>query len=373
MPTTGKKISLYFHVPFCKKKCPYCHFYSIYHQEDLEKTYVKAIKKHVSIYKPVIKKNGIESIYFGGGTPSLLNIKTPRKILSELDFPKDMEITIEINPEDFSLKKIKAYKELNINRVSIGVQSFDERLLKLLKRRHSSLKAKEAIFAFYENGIENISIDLMYDIMTQNSASWEKTISEIKNLPITHISLYNLVFEKNTLFYKNKKKLTRLLPKEKESLSLLNTAAVRFEKLGFFRYEISAFAKKGYNSIHNTGYWTGRDFLGFGPSAFSYFNKKRFQNIPSLKKYFFALNNGLSPTGFEEKLKYPRDIHELLAINLRLIQGVDVHEFEKQFGAIPAETLKILKNSPLTTYKNNRIMLNKKGLLHYDTLAREII
>ncbi len=373
MPTTGKKISLYFHIPFCEKKCPYCHFYSIYHQKELEKQYLDAIKKHFNVYKSYIKKNSIESIYFGGGTPSLLNIRTLEEILALVGIQKDIEITIEVNPQDVSNEKIKAYKDLKINRVSIGVQSFDDKLLKILSRRHTSQKAKEVINVFFENGIKNISIDLMYDIMNQNLISWKKTLKELSSLPITHISLYNLTFEKNTLFYKNKEKLLKLIPKENQSLALLNMAVLEFEKLNFYRYEISAFAKKGYNSIHNTGYWTGREFLGFGPSAFSYFNKKRFQNICNLKLYVNALNNNTSAIGFEEELEYPHNINELLAINLRLINGVNIKEFEKEFGQIPSDSLQILKNSSFVNFENTTVKLNEKGLLFYDTLASELI
>lgn len=373
MQTTGKKLSLYFHIPFCKNKCPYCHFYSIYHNEELEKEYLKAIKRHFNTYKSLIQKNSITSIYFGGGTPSLLQINTIEEILNLIDISKETEITIEVNPEAVSLEKIKAYKELKINRVSIGVQSFDDDLLKILGRRHSSKKAKETINTFFENGIENISIDLMYDIMTQNLISWKKTIKVIENLPITHISLYNLTFEENSVFFRNKEKLSKQQPSEDESLSLLNYAAEEFERLKFHRYEISAFAKKGYNSIHNTGYWMARDFIGFGPSAFSYLNGKRFQNVCNLKTYIDSLQKDLSPISFEEQLIYPNNINELLAINLRLLEGVNIKEFEKKFGKIPIDRLEILKNSKFVSFKNNIVKLNEKGLLFYDTLASELI
>lgn len=373
MQTTGKKISLYFHIPFCKKKCPYCHFYSIYHTQENENSYVEAIKKHFEIYKKDIQERKVVSIYFGGGTPTLLSINSIKNILSLIDIQKDCEITIEVNPEDVTDEKITAYKDLKINRVSIGVQSFDDKLLKILNRRHTSKKAKEVIEKFYKSGIKNISIDLMYDIMNQTTSSWKKTLQEIKNIPIKHISLYNLTFEENTPFYKEKDKLQKLQPNEEKSLKLLNDAVLAFDKLNFKRYEISAFAKKGYESIHNSGYWSGREFLGFGPSAFSYFNKKRFQNVCSLKDYISLLNNDKSPISFQEELKYPDNVNELLAINLRLLKGINIKNFEKEFGKIPKSTLEILKKSPFVTFEKNKVKLNEKGLLFYDTLASEII
>ena len=225
----------------------------------------------------------------------------------------------------------------------------------------------------YKCGIENISIDLMYDIIGQDISSFQKTLDEVSFLDTSHISLYNLTFEKGTVFYRNRKKLEKDVPKETLSLELLNLATTTFEKLGFKRYEISAFAKKGFESFHNLGYWQGRDFLGFGPSAFSYFGEKRFQNVCNLQKYIEALDSKKTVVDFEEKLKYPQNINELLAIHLRIVNGVDILEFEKKIGSIPTKTLKILKNSEFIAFDKNHIRLNEKGLLFYDTLASELI
>ncbi|HEU63943.1 MAG: Oxygen-independent coproporphyrinogen-III oxidase-like protein YqeR [Candidatus Anoxychlamydiales bacterium] len=373
MAITGKNLSLYFHVPFCSSICPYCHFYKIFYKPEMGIKYLQAVKNHIDRVKSILKNSNIVSIYFGGGTPSLLEVEIVEKILKLINPPQKIEITIEINPEDYSIDKIKAYKQLGINRVSLGIQSFDDRLLKILKRKHSAKKAKDAILDIYRCGIENISIDLMYDILHQDLASFKKTIDEIKNLKITHISLYNLTFEKETLFYKNRKTLKKFVPDEKESLKLLNEAVLEFEKLGFKRYEISAFAKKGFESFHNVGYWKARSFLGFGPSAFSYFENKRFRNIKNFQKYVDALALKKTYINFEEFLKYPDNINELLAINLRLVDGIDILEFEKEIGKIPKKTIKILKNSEFINFHKNRIKLNKKGLLFYDTLASDII
>lgn len=373
MAITGRNLSLYFHVPFCKSKCPYCHFYSIFHKVDLEKNYVQAIQRHIKLTKPILNNSNIVSIYFGGGTPSLLEISSLEKILTSLNPPLDIEITIEINPEDYSKDKIKAYKQMGINRVSLGIQTFDDNLLKILKRRHDKKKAIDAILDIHKCGIKNISIDLMYDILHQDLLSFKNTINELKELKIKHISLYNLTFEKNTPFFKNKEKLMQFLPDEQQSLQMLNLAVKELEKLNFKRYEISAFAKKGFESFHNLGYWTSREFLGYGPSAFSYVENRRCRNICNLAKYQKALVSNQSYIDFEEKLKYPDNINELLAINLRLIEGVDIFEFEKKNGKIPKKSLTILKESEFLDFENNRVKLNKKGQLFYDTLASELI
>ncbi len=253
MAITGKDISLYFHIPFCSSICPYCHFYKIFYKPKLGYKYLQAIKNHIDIVRSILKNNNIVSIYFGGGTPSLLDTEILKKILTFINPPLNIEITIEVNPQDYSIDKIEKYKEMGINRISLGVQSFDDKLLKILKRRHSSEKAKKAISDIYKCGIENISIDIMYDILYQDLKSFKETIDEIKNLKITHISLYNLTFEKKTLFYKNKERLKNFIPNEEESLKLLNLAVLEFEKMGFKRYEISAFAKKGFFIILDIG------------------------------------------------------------------------------------------------------------------------
>ncbi|NGX28458.1 MAG: Oxygen-independent coproporphyrinogen-III oxidase-like protein YqeR [Candidatus Anoxychlamydiales bacterium] len=376
MPITGKNLlSLYFHIPFCKKKCPYCHFYSIYHTNRDENDYLEAIEHHLDINKNILKNSTIGSIYFGGGTPSLLDIKTIESILNKISYSSGIEITLEANPDDLKngKEKIKDLKKIGINRISLGAQTFDDNLLKILGRDHSSKEAIKAIFNIHDNGIENISIDLMYDIMGQDLSSWMKTLSEVKKLPIRHISLYNLTFEEKTPFYKKREKLSKDLPSEKESITFLNRAVIEFEKLGLKRYEISAFAKKGFESFHNLGYWQGRDFLGFGPSAFSYFEKRRFQNISNFKKYCSSFKNNASFIGFEEKLKRSDSILELLAISLRVASGVDIFEFEKKNGKIPITTLDILKKSDFVDFDKNKIFLNKKGFLFYDSLASMII
>ena len=374
MPTTGRNLSLYFHVTFCRKKCPYCHFYSIYFKKYLIDVYVEGILKHLEKSKKLFEKRTIKSIYFGGGTPTLIGHAGIKTILNAIKpFDENIEITIETNPEDVSVDKIKSFKNVGINRVSVGVQSFDDSLLKILDRNHNAKKAIDAIFDIRQAGIENISIDLMYDIPKQSSQSFKNSLDVVKTLPIEHISLYNLTFEENTLFFREKEKYKKSLPEEELSLDFLELAVKSFEKMGFSRYEISAFSKKNRRSTHNIGYWTAREFLGFGPSAFSYFEGKRFKNISNLQKYVSSLKENKKSVDFSEELSYPKNVNELLVINLRLIEGIDIVEFEKKVAKIPSKTLAELKKSPFVEFKNNKIFLNKKGLLFYDSLASEII
>ena len=216
----------------------------------------------------------------------------------------------------------------------------------------------------------------MYDLPNQTLASWEKTLDRAINLPISHLSLYNLTIEPHTAFYKRKNKLIPLLPSPENSLNMLELAISSLNTAGLIRYEISAFAKNHLQSRHNTGYWTGRPFLGFGPSAFSYWDKKRFRNVCNLSKYSKALTLGLSPIDFEEELVWPANLKELLAVNLRLIGGVDLLHFQKQHGNLTdamKEDLLELQKLEWLEMRGENVKLSTKGLLFYDSVAEAII
>jgi oxygen-independent coproporphyrinogen-3 oxidase len=245
-----------------------------------------------------------------------------------------------------------------------------------LGRNHSAKKALYAIEQTALAGINNISIDLMYDLPDQTIASFERTLNQIEGLPITHLSLYNLTFEPHTAFFKRQKALAPLLPSPEASYAMLDLACARLPQMGLHRYEISAFAKEGFHSIHNSGYWTARPFLGFGPSAFSYFEGKRFRNVSHLNRYAKALQSGLSPIDFEEQLSYPDNLHELLAVELRLLKGVDLSRFEQRHAPLPATTkalLDELKQKGWLLQENGQIRLTAQGRLFYDSVASSII
>lgn len=369
-----EEVSLYFHIPFCKKKCPYCHFYVIPDRPLFKKIYTEAIALEWERQLPLLQDKRIVSLYFGGGTPSLL---APEGITFLLDLVKrtctlsaDCEITIEANPEDASYDLFALLHNLGINRLSLGVQSLDDRSLTLLERGHGAKRAKTAVFEAFNAGIQNISIDLMYDLPDQTEASWNYTLDQIGSLPIAHLSLYNLTIEPHTSFFKRQKTLT--LPDPTTSLNLLKQAIVKLESFGLNRYEISAFAKEGKKSHHNTGYWTARPFLGFGPSAFSYWKGERFRNVANLQRYARALRQGASPVDFSEKLSFPANLKELLAIHLRLLDGIDL----QNFPLLPSETIATLEKwitEGALIRENRRIHLTEKGTYLYDSIATDLI
>ncbi len=362
--TNFESFSVYIHVPFCTKKCPYCHFFVMPNENhDL---YMQGLKNEWKLIQSLIQGKEIVSLYLGGGTPSLLGPEKIGEILSWMQVKG--EITLEVNPDDVTLEKMEAFQKAGINRVSLGLQSLDNPLLKKLGRLHTAQKAIEAVHLTAQAGIKNITVDLMYEIPGQTLKIWEETLDRVSTLPITHLSLYNLTFEPGAVFYKKQKELSPLLPSPEESLAMLNAACTKLRAMGLSRYEISAFAKPGFESVHNTGYWTGRPFLGLGPSAFSFWEGRRFRNVCHLKKWKEILSQGQLPRDFDEKLSPLASLHERLAVRLRLFEGAPRSEFP-----IDSDLVKKLLEKEWLTLTPTHFQLTETGRLFYDSVAEEII
>lgn len=361
------KFGLYVHVPFCRKKCPYCHFAITPYQERKVFPYISAICKEYSLKG---LSPPFSTLYFGGGTPSTLSPKELSTLISLLG-SSAREITLEVNPEDVNPEYVQAIAQLGINRVSMGVQSLDDHQLQLIERRHSAQRAKDALLTLYDNGIQNLSIDLMYDLPHQTLPSFRRTLLQISDLPITHISLYNLVLEPGSLYEKQRTKIEPQLPSETLSSKMLALAVQTLEAQGFLRYEISAFCKLGYESQHNRGYWTGKPFVGLGPSAWSYQNGIRSQNIPQYGPYVKALNTGKDPTQYSEQLEPEAQQRELLAVGLRLCEGINKTQYT--YSPTVQDILNTLEADNFLTQSQNHIQLTDHGRLFYDTVASELM
>lgn len=380
MPTTGD-VSLYFHIPFCSKKCPYCHFFVLPNEQRYKEPFFEALQKEWQLVAPQLQGKKLVSIYFGGGTPTKLEPACYAQLLdliqrAELRIDPACEITLEANPEDVSVALMKGYQAAGINRVSLGVQSLFDEELSLLGRSHGAQTALEAIERTYVAGLTNISIDLLFDVPYQTLERFEQTLRAVESLPITHLSLYNLTLEPGTTFFKHRKQLLPTLPSDATSTDLWQRALSAFASFGLHRYEISAFAKPGRQSLHNSGYWTARPFLGLGPSAFSYWNGARFSNTTRFHHYLDALKNGRLPIAFEEKLPFPQSLQELLAIHLRLIAGVHLPSFTARHGAFPPSlerTIDTLQTAGLLHHSEDHLALTARGQLFYDSVASELI
>lgn len=374
------EVSLYFHIPFCTRKCDYCHFYVLPDQENAKQQLAEGFQLEWALLQPYLANKRVTTLYFGGGTPSLFG---PPRIASLLQLIQNTcsiipsaEVTLEVNPENVTLELMQAYAEAGINRVSIGIQTLDPELLILIGRLHDPEVALHAIYATYQAGIHNISIDLMYDLPKQTLEHWNSTLQHLRLLPLRHLSLYNLTIEPHTVFFKKQSQLRPFLPNEEESLAMYEMAIEQLENIGLRRYEISAFAQPGFESQHNMGYWIGRPFLGLGPSAFSYWEGKRFRNVAHLGRYCRFLKAGQFPRDFEEQLDSEAQRRELLVIHLRLRQGVEMRKFTNQQGSLDQATQMTLNRLIEENYlceQQGYLQLTHKGVLFYDTIAAELI
>ena len=348
-------LGLYFHIPFCERKCCYCDFYSTAYNEKLKEEYVNAILKEVEEKACNVI---VDSIYFGGGTPSLLGVKDFEKILATIyrffNISSFAEISIEVNPDTISYEKLKSLKECGINRISFGVQSFNDYELKRLGRTHNAYIARKYILLAKKAGFNNISIDLMIGISGQTKESLIKTLNIATKLPLTHISIYQLKIEKNTVFYI---KRPTDLPSDDFVAEFYETCVNLLKEANFLQYEISNFAKKGFSCKHNLKYWTLKEYLGFGAAAHSFYKNKRFFHKSSIKEY---IKNPFKTEKEEVELDY-----EWFILKLRLNEGINITDLKLKKFYVPyfVERAKLLKEKGLIEIKDGILKLSLKGML----------
>lgn len=373
-------ISLYVHIPFCSRKCGYCHFYVTHDQESAKTALLEALEREWQQLLPKLQGCTCVSIYFGGGTPSLFGPQRIgallQRIRSSCVLSDTVEITLEVNPEDAPIALLAAYAQAGINRISIGAQSFDDGLLRLLTRRHSAQENCHAVNNAVQAGIKKISIDLMYDIPQQSLDLWRTTLHTALALPITHLSLYNLTIEPHTPFDRKRAVLEKQRPLPYVSRAMYEEAVFTMEKQGWMQYEISAFGRGEEVSQHNIGYWTGRPFLGLGPSAYSFWQGARFRNIAHLERYCRAMKEGESAVDFSEKLELEASHREHLILRLRTAEGVEGSSFQRQYGTFSAETLSVFRRFEEQQWlkeEGGRIRLTQEGRLFYDSIAVELV
>ena len=348
------------HIPFCASKCAYCDFLSFADTPmEIQNAYVNAliyeIKTHAFAYsEKYIKSNNVgyydeydvDSIFIGGGTPSILDPNQITRVLGAIrqnfNVTFDCEITIEANPNTVRLDKLKNYIEAGINRISLGAQSFDDNILKILGRAHTVNDIKESFFLARKADFENINIDLMFATFGQDLNIWKDTLEKAIWLSPEHMSFYSLQIEEGTNFYHMSKagqyenasgqftQLDKINQLEKLDREMYHTALKQFEKAGYVHYEISNVAKSGYECRHNIKYWTMSDYLGVGISAHSYISGKRFGNITDINQYIE--NSGHCEFDFVHKNDLADDISEYVFTGLRLINGIALDDFELRFG-----------------------------------------
>jgi oxygen-independent coproporphyrinogen-3 oxidase len=362
------KPGLYVHIPFCRSKCPYCGFFSIA-SLSLVPAWLDALEKEVSFYRDLFET--FDTLYLGGGTPSVLALKDLGRVMGILfesfDFDPDTEITLEANPGDLTPEKIRGIRRLGVNRVNVGVQSFDDRVLSFLGRRRTAGQAEQALADLAAQGFENTGLDLIYGIPGQSLKEWIGTLRHALTFQPSHLSCYQLTLEPKTPFAKMRD-AGEIEPLEEERESAFFLATSRFlEGKGYIHYEISNFAGTGARfSRHNRKYWNHTPYLGLGPSAHSFFEGARWWNLRSVRKYARALKEGMPPIEGYEYLTAGQLRLEAVALGLRTREGIDLKEILD--GAPSSGPLSLLQKSGFVKLENGRVLPTRKGFLVADSL-----
>lgn len=375
-----KQIGLYIHIPFCKQKCSYCDFCSYANKESFIKRYIQCVLKEIIEVENNNKidfENGkddlflVKTIYIGGGTPSLIDSKYIVQIIEDIklnfEIDEKAEITIEVNPGTVTLEKLEDYNKVGINRLSIGLQSTHEHLLKEIGRIHTYLDFLDTFRFAREAGFENINVDLMIGLPNQTLAEVQDSIEEIVSMEPEHISVYSLILEEGTPLFKKVEEGLELPDEELERKMYWNVKRI-LEANGYNHYEISNFAKQGYESKHNLDCWNQKEYIGFGIAAHSYTNGIRYSNIENLEQYIKNYEEDKTEENlvFHEKQDMEAMQKEYMLLGLRKIDGVSIQEFKIKFVANPVflyhDKLEKLVNEELVEIDGDQIKLTNKGL-----------
>ena len=377
----NKNVGIYVHIPFCKQKCKYCDFKSYTGKEALVQEYIKWVKhelEEVGDGNKLDYEAGlddlvvVDTIYIGGGTPSFIDSKYIVEIIDTIrkhyTIVNNPEITIEINPGTITEKKLNDYFNCGINRISIGLQSNHEKLLKELGRIHSYKEFEDAYLTARKVGFKNINVDLMIGLPNQTLDDVNETIDEIEKYNPEHISVYSLIVEDETPLCKDIEKGILTLPSDEDERKMYWTVKNRLQENGYIHYEISNFAKPGFESKHNMDCWSQKEYIGFGVAAHSYTNGVRFSNVDQIEEYIknFEIEKEEDNLIFHEKQNKNSMMKEYMMLGLRKIEGVQIQAFKSKFGENPIflyrKELEKLANEELIEVDGDYIKLTNKGI-----------
>ena len=392
---SNEALGLYVHIPFCETKCPYCDFNTYERIELLIPSYVEALSREMSLWADVLDHPEVDTVFFGGGTPSYLPEEYTAALMStvrgEFDLPASAEVTLEANPGDVAPRRLEAHLEAGFNRLSIGVQSLDDRLLGLLGRRHNSGEAADAFRVAVAAGFENTSIDLIYGLPHQNPGDWQDTLDRAIGLGPPHISMYGLTLEEGTPMAQWVDSGRLPAPDPDLAADMYEAAEATAVAAGYRHYEISNWALPRYESRHNLRYWRNRPYIGAGPGAHSYLGGFRFSNLRSPRTYIERLTGdnpefsasisledairGMPVVDRVEKIDPDREMSETMMMGLRLEEGVSEAGFSGRFGRTPSDVygaaIDELGSLGLLAPSNGRLRLTARGrLLGNEVFAR---
>ena len=362
------RCGLYIHIPFCKSRCIYCDFYSTTCGGDIRLAYVEAVCKEMSLRREYLDQPVLSSVYIGGGTPSVLTPEELNTLFATVaehwQLSPDAEVTLEANPDDVTPDYAKALAALPINRVSMGVQTFNDDMLRFLHRRHTAQQARQAVGSLLAADINNISIDLIYGLPNQTLDLWQSDLERALALPVTHLSAYSLTYEEGTPLFLLREQGKVRETDEDLSLQMYSLLMEKAEAAGFHHYEISNFALPGYEARHNSGYWSGMHYLGLGPAAHSYNGNSRQWNSPDLQAYIKAAGDVFVANLFSrEELSPKMREEETLLTRLRTAGGLDLAAFARDFGtkeydALLARAKPYINNGQLAIVNRQQTTVN---------------
>ena len=370
---------IYIHIPFCKSFCGYCDFYSIT-DNSLMDDLVQSVIREASLRSSYLEGETVETLYFGGGTPSLLGPAATARLISELkrNFPisDDPEITFEVNPDDVYEGMFGELKKAGINRISLGVQSWDDKRLRYLGRRHDSAQSARALELVFREGIKNVSVDLIYGVPGMTTADLKADLEKTFTFPVTHLSAYHLTVEEGTRFGRMKKAGKLKETDEEISASMFSLLGRICGEHGFMHYEISNFAREGYISRHNSSYWKQVAYLGLGPSAHSFDGRSRQWNVSDVRKYIKAISNGEIPCERED-LDRITVFNEYVMTSLRTMWGIDLTHVEEFYDKELHDYLVNLSGKyiryGLMKREKNTLVLTDQGRMISDNIIAELL
>ena len=369
-------LAVYLHVPFCQRKCAYCDFASFSGREAIWRRYFDALQEEIAGWRDELRVREARSIFFGGGTPSIVPseyiAETLESLRAQIAFAPDVEITLEANPGTVTMEKLRAYRRAGVNRLSVGVQSFDDGLLKFLGRIHTAAQAREAVYLAREAGFDNLSIDLMYALPGQSMNQWRDTLNAAAILPVGHISAYSLIVEEGTPMHRWVREGRVAVADDDTVNEMQRMAAHLLAAHGFARYEISNYARSGCESRHNITYWQGGEYLGLGSAAHSLLNNTRFCNPPEPERYI-AGERMLDRC--ERSIQDCRE--EMLMLSTRMVQGLNLALWREKFGddllETKAKAIRKLEGYGLIEIENGYLRLTAPGLELQDSVVLELL
>lgn len=371
----------YIHIPFCKKICHYCAFNKYFYDGQPIDRYLSALDQEMAKYMKTHSKKAFDTIYIGGGTPSCLTVEEMDSLLqsicNQLPMDHQTEFTIEINPGELTIEKCQVIKSYGVNRVSMGVQTFNDRLLRKIGRNHRQKHVYQSIDWLQRSGLDNLSIDLIFRLPEQTMEDFKESIEKAIELELPHYSLYSLIIENQTVFQQMQRNGTLKLPSEDVDADMFELAIAELDKVGINQYEVSNFAKPGYESRHNLKYWHYAPYYGFGAGAHGFISGERYYNYGPVHHYLKAVETSQFPVIHRTVLSKTDKMEEFVFLGLRTTKGISKKEFNHLFGE---ESINVFdsffqqqQKQGLLLIEEDRVRLTKRGLFLADTVFRQLL